>query len=109
VRRLSPLSLCHGNLQIETIGTPLRNVRKDEKGEFYGIARREATVKVGVVDVRTDHRQGEWFFLPAPDLKVDARLILHNEPLVRGTGGKPHWAEFCYRTGGEAVYVTSNE
>jgi hypothetical protein len=25
--------------------------------------------------------------------------------LRRGNGGKPHWVEFCYRTGGEAVYV----
>ena len=30
-----------------------------------------------------------------------------NEPLRRGNGGKPHWAEFCYRTGGETVYVCS--
>ena len=26
---------------------------------------------------------------------------------ARGDGGKPHWAEFCYRTGGETVYVCS--
>lgn len=51
-------------------------------------------------------RQGEWFFLPAPDLAVDEKLVLPNEPLRRG-GGKPHWAEFCYRTGGETVYVCS--
>jgi hypothetical protein len=50
-------------------------------------------------------RQGEWFFLPAGDLTVDEKLVLRNEPLVRGNGGKPHWAEFCYRTGGETVYV----
>jgi hypothetical protein len=49
-------------------------------------------------------RQGEWFFLPAPDLAVNEKLVLPNEPLRRG-GGKPHWAEFCYRTGGETVYV----
>jgi hypothetical protein len=51
-------------------------------------------------------RQGEWFFLPAADLAVDEKLVLPNEPLRRG-GGKPHWAEFCYRTGGETVYVCS--
>jgi len=50
-------------------------------------------------------RQGEWFFLPAPAVKVDRKLILHNEPLSRGNGSKPHWAEFCYRLGGETVYV----
>jgi hypothetical protein len=50
-------------------------------------------------------RQGEWFFLPAPDLSVDEKLVLRDEPLRRGNGGKPHWAESCYRTGGETVYV----
>ena len=49
-------------------------------------------------------RQGEWFFIPAPDLQVDERLILYNEPLRRG-GGKPHMAEQCYRKGGQTVYV----
>jgi hypothetical protein len=52
-------------------------------------------------------RQGEWFFLPVPGFVVDEMLVLVNEPLRRGNGGKPHWAEFCYRTGGETVYVCS--
>jgi hypothetical protein len=52
-------------------------------------------------------RQGEWFFLPVPGFVVDEKLVLPNEPLRRGNGGKPHWAEFCYRTGGEMVYVCS--
>jgi hypothetical protein len=52
-------------------------------------------------------RQGEWFFLPVPDLAVDEQRVLRDEPLRRGNGGKPHWAEFCYRTGGEAVHVCS--
>jgi hypothetical protein len=34
-------------------------------------------------------------------------VVLRDEPLSRGNGGKPHWAEFCYRTGGETVYVCS--
>jgi hypothetical protein len=50
-------------------------------------------------------RQGEWFFVPAPGLKVDRELVLRNEPIVRGNGAKPHWAEFCYRMGGETVFV----
>ena len=50
-------------------------------------------------------RQGEWFFLPVPGFTVNEKLVLPNEPLIRGNGGKPHWAEFCYRTGGETVYV----
>jgi hypothetical protein len=32
-------------------------------------------------------------------------VVLRNEPLVRGSGGKPHWAEFAYRAGGETVFV----
>jgi hypothetical protein len=51
-------------------------------------------------------RQGEWFFLLVADFVVDQKLVLPNEPLMRGNGGKPHWAEFCYRTGGEFVYVS---
>jgi hypothetical protein len=51
-------------------------------------------------------RQGEWFFLLADKLVVEERFVLRWEPLRRG-GGKPHWAEFCFRTGGETVYVCS--
>ena len=47
-------------------------------------------------------RQGEWFFIPDGDLAVDEKLVLSNEPLTRGNGGKPH------RTGGEAVYVCNH-
>jgi hypothetical protein len=50
-------------------------------------------------------RQGEWFFIPAPDLKLDEKLVLRNEPITRGNGGKPHWCDFCFRTGGQTVYV----
>jgi len=50
-------------------------------------------------------RQGEWFFIPCPRLVVNARFILQNEPMQR-SGGKAHWAEFAYRTGGETVYVS---
>ncbi|HEY7424604.1 MAG TPA: hypothetical protein VH682_10275 [Gemmataceae bacterium] len=50
-------------------------------------------------------RQGEWFFLPVPKLRVDKKQVLLNEPLSRGEGSKPHWAEFLYRKGGEVVYV----
>jgi hypothetical protein len=49
-------------------------------------------------------RQGEWFFIPEPDLIVDPKLVLSSEPLARGRG-KPHWAEMLYRTGGVNVYV----
>jgi hypothetical protein len=49
-------------------------------------------------------RQGEWFFLPSPELVVKPLLVWHDEPLVRGRG-KPHMAEYLYRTGGRLVYV----
>lgn len=52
-------------------------------------------------------RQGEWFFLPVPSMAVNESLVLKNEPLRRGNGSKAHWAEFCFRTGGETVYVCS--
>jgi len=50
-------------------------------------------------------RQGEWFFVPAPDAQVEKFLVLRNEPIARG-GGKPHVCEELYRFGGETVYVS---
>lgn len=51
-------------------------------------------------------RQGEWFLLPMPDFEPDPKLILKNEPLRRSNASKAHMAEFCYREGGELVYVS---
>lgn len=53
-------------------------------------------------------RQGEWFFVPAPDAAVDSVMILRNEPLVRSRGGKPHICRELYRFGGETVYVSAS-
>jgi hypothetical protein len=50
-------------------------------------------------------RQGEWFFIPVPDARVEKLLIWRNEPIARG-GGKPHVCEELYRFGGETVYVS---
>src|SRR5262249_51469554 len=50
-------------------------------------------------------RQGEWFFLPTPRLHVPQNAVLHDEPLSRGVGSKPHYCELLYRQGGETVYV----
>jgi len=49
-------------------------------------------------------RQGEWFFVPAPRLRVPHPLALRDEPLTRGRG-KPHLLRFAWRTGGTIVYV----
>ncbi len=54
---------------------------------------------------RAFRRQGEWFFVEAPGLVVDPKLILREEPLSRGRGSKPHLVAELYRTNGEAVYV----
>lgn len=53
-----------------------------------------------------NRRQGEWFFIPAPELRVADKFVIRNEPISRGNGGKPHICEFCYRTGGETVYIS---
>ncbi len=50
-------------------------------------------------------RQGEWFFIPEPALRVPEWLVLRNEPLSRGAGSKPHTCQFAYRFGGELVWV----
>jgi len=51
-------------------------------------------------------RQGEWFFVPVEDAPTDEEWILRNEPLSRGIGSKPHIVDYCYRQGGEPVYVS---
>jgi hypothetical protein len=47
-------------------------------------------------------RQGEWFFVPT---RLSLSPTLRHEPLVRGTGAKPHILEFAHRKGGETVFV----
>ena len=49
-------------------------------------------------------RQGEWFFVPRPDVQIDDDVVLENEPLIRG-GGKPHIAQHLFRHGGTLVYT----
>jgi hypothetical protein len=45
-------------------------------------------------------RQGEWFFVPVPELDPPEALVLRDEPLMRNRG-KAHMLEFAYRHGGE--------
>jgi hypothetical protein len=54
-------------------------------------------------------RQGEWFFVPEPDLVVDEALVIHNEPLQRNAQSKPHRCQDMYRSGGETVYIGSDK
>src|SRR5947207_15922090 len=51
-------------------------------------------------------RQGEWFFVPTA-VNANPLLVPKDELLSRGNGGKPHWAEECYRSGGDTVYVSA--
>jgi hypothetical protein len=56
---------------------------------------------------RARTRQGEWFFIPAPDVNLSDLLMLRDEPIVRSNGGKPHMCEQLFRMGGETVYVSA--
>ena len=71
--------------------------------ETLGIRRKHSFRRRNLAFVR----QGEWFFVPASDVVPDPLRLLRDEPLSRGNGSKPHWAEFCFRSGGETVYVSA--
>jgi len=74
-----------------------------------GVLQSERNIRSKDRDRRSNRariRQGEWFFVPVRDLRVPALLILHDEPLVRSRGGKPHACEQLFRFGGETVYVS---
>ncbi|MBC8135949.1 MAG: hypothetical protein H8F28_08705 [Fibrella sp.] len=51
-------------------------------------------------------RQGEWFFLPEPDLVPSKNAVIYSdEPIRRSSGNKPHIVEELIRDGGDTVYV----
>lgn len=50
-------------------------------------------------------RQGEWFFIPMWNALPKNKVVLKNEPIMRGGGGKPHMCEFMTRQGGTRVWV----
>lgn len=57
---------------------------------------------------KASHRQGEWFFIPQNGWKPPEKaIILKHEPFTRAGGGKAHYAEYAYRSGGESVWVSS--
>jgi hypothetical protein len=91
------------------VGT-VRQAKEALKPAEVHVAQGRQGLRAEARDRRKDaayRRQGEWFFLPVSGFAVDDALVLRNEPLRRGNGGKPHWVEFCYRTGGETVHVCS--
>ena len=52
-------------------------------------------------------RQGEWFFIPCPDMDVHWDSVVFNEPIRRGAG-KPHICEAMYRENGQVVFVSAD-
>ncbi|MBM4088610.1 MAG: hypothetical protein FJ276_04165 [Planctomycetes bacterium] len=75
----------------------VRDRERGKKGKRQKRLRRKTDVFV---------RQGEWFFIPAPNVQVDEKSVLSREPISRGRG-KPHMCEELYRDGGITVYVCS--
>jgi len=49
-------------------------------------------------------RQGEWFFIPKPNIVLDESLILKNEPIQRGRSTQHIVEEVC-RIGGQSIYI----
>ncbi len=76
----------------------VRDREQGKRGKRKKRLRRKADVFI---------RQGEWFFISAPDIQVDKKLILTSEPIRRGRG-KPHMCEELYRDGGTTVYACSH-
>lgn len=48
-------------------------------------------------------RQGEWFFIPVPELQVRQAWVRRNERLAATADGPV--ADYCVRFGGARVYV----
>jgi hypothetical protein len=49
-------------------------------------------------------RQGEWFFVPAPEVDPPVTLVLFDEPLSRERS-KAHTMQFAHRRDGQLVFV----
>jgi hypothetical protein len=74
------------------------------------VRQRQSQLRVKTVELASRKnlayiRQGEWFFVPTPDLRLDERWMLRNEPIRRDFRSKPHMCEYLIREGGETVYV----
>jgi hypothetical protein len=64
-----------------------------------------ASLRPTEIEGREAIRQGEWFFVPEPDVNDTNVVVLRNEPLSRGGRSKPHICAQMMRRGGEAVMV----
>jgi len=90
--------------------TTLEDAKESLKPQVVRDEQRLKRVKKRKVNKRRNKafvRQGEWFFLPRPHVKVDRSMILKNEPITRGDNSKPHMVQEMFRQGGESVMVCS--
>ncbi|MEM7167912.1 MAG: hypothetical protein AAF581_20840 [Planctomycetota bacterium] len=90
--------------RVSTVAAAMEALRPDEVSQELlrkGVKKRRRNRRRNAAFVR----QGEWFFIPAPDLRPNEQWLLRREPLQRG-GGKPHIVDELYRSGGETVYVS---
>ncbi len=86
---------------VETAMEALKPVPVRQRQDRVGVRRKRRHRRRNEAFIR----QGEWFFLPEPNLPVDRHRVLRGEPLRRG-GGKAHVCEYLVRDGGMQVYVT---
>ncbi len=90
--------------------TPVSRVRDAKQAlKPEAVLAREMALRFKKCDRRVNAawiRQGEWFFVPAPQAVSKPVWVLRNEPLIRTQDGKPHLCEELYRFGGETVYVS---
>ena len=86
---------------VATARIALKPAEVREREEAIGVSRKASFRRRNPAFIR----QGEWFFVPTA-VKTDPLLVIKDEPLSRGRGSKPHWAEECYRSGGDTVYVS---
>lgn len=95
-------------------GRNVTNVRNAMEALQPAFVREHISKNIKRVKTRFDRRnaafvrQGEWFFVPFPELEFDTdftnQIHLH-EPISRGFGSKPHVCEQVFRSKGEAVVV----
>jgi len=82
----------------------LREIEAQEGVKQHNAHKRHRKLESG----RKIHRQGEFMFIPMPNLKIVdsfATIVLKNEPMRRGRSSNAHMAEFLHRRGGQTVYI----
>ncbi len=86
---------------VSNVDDAIESLKPDEVIEAQaGLRRKERNRRRNKATLR----QGEWFFIPVPEMVVDPALIIRNEPVRRGRGSA-HMVEELYRRGGSTVFV----